>query len=134
MAAAQWISSTITESDMTMNIKPRMNYILDTIILVLLVIVMVSGLLLWQVVPDGGTRHWGVHAETSSAQTVLGLARTDIRSVHNWAGLLMGGLVLVHLLFHWKWIVCQTRRLLGLPIRPQRQLVSGRERGNKVLP
>lgn len=100
-----------------MSVKPRTNYLLDLIILALLLVVLLSGLLLWQVYPDGGARQRGTHRDVDSAGTVLGLARAEMRAVHDWAGLLMGALVVLHLVFHWKWIVCQTRRLLGLPAR-----------------
>lgn len=103
-----------------MTVKPRTNYILDGIILSLFVVVMLSGLLLWQIYPDGGTHYRGGRGQTAAVQTVMGIAKPDMRTLHNWAGVLMGVLVLIHLVFHWKWVVCQTRRLLGLPARPQR--------------
>lgn len=103
-----------------MTVKPRTNYLLDVIILALLVIVLLSGLLLWQVYPAGGARHRGAHDAADSAQALLGIERAEMRSLHDWAGLLMGALVGLHLLFHWKWIGCQTRRLLGRPARSQR--------------
>ncbi|MBN2304383.1 MAG: DUF4405 domain-containing protein [Anaerolineae bacterium] len=122
-----------------MTVKPRTNYILDMIILALFVAVLVSGLLLWQVYPGGGTRagvegqgrRQGNHqddytettttsSQTSQAETVLGITKPDMRTLHDWAGILMGVLVLIHVVFHWKWIVCQTRRLLGLPTHPPR--------------
>jgi hypothetical protein len=97
-----------------MTIKPRTNLIMDTIILVLLVAVLVSGLLVWLVYPQGGTRAGGrYNARSSAAEPVLGVDKHDMVAVHTWAGLGMGLLVLVHLAFHWKWITCQVGRLLG---------------------
>ncbi len=103
-----------------MTVKPRTNFILDMIILGLLLVVFVSGLLLWQVYPDGGTHYRGGRGEIGSSQAVIGLVRSDMRELHNWSGVLMGVLVVVHLLFHWKWLVCQTKRLLGLPTHARR--------------
>ncbi|MCZ7541063.1 MAG: hypothetical protein M5U29_14375 [Anaerolineae bacterium] len=42
-----------------------------------------------------------------------------MNDVHAWAGVIMGALVLVHVVFHWKWIVCQVGRLWSSP-RPAR--------------
>lgn len=97
-----------------MSVKPRTNFILDTIILVLFVVVLVSGVLLWQVYPEGQSRHQGRRAEVTPTETVMGLDRSDMRAVHDWAGVLMGVLVGVHLVFHWKWIVCQMKRLFRI--------------------
>ena len=35
----------------------------------------------------------------------------QISIVHDYAGLIMGSLVLVHLILHWKWIVVMTKNL-----------------------
>ena len=97
-----------------MTIKPRANLIVDTIILVLLVAVLVSGLLVWLVYPQGGTRAGRrYNAESTPAEPVLGIDKHDMVTVHTWAGLGMGLLVLIHLVFHWKWITCQVGRLFG---------------------
>lgn len=32
--------------------------------------------------------------------------------IHDWSGLLMGLLVLAHLILHWNWIVCMTKKKL----------------------
>ena len=103
-----------------MVVKPRTNYVMDIIILVLFVVVLASGLLLWQAYPESGTHHRGGRGDTAIEKSVLGIAKSDMRAVHDWAGVLMGVFVAVHLLFHWKWIVCQTRKALGLPLHPQR--------------
>lgn len=106
-----------------MSVKPRTNYILDALILVLFIVVMVSGLLLWFVYPHSGERAGqfsprgegrgarAAEVEETSAMTILGLSRHDMGTVHDWAGLAMGGLVLVHVVFHWKWVVCQTKQI-----------------------
>jgi len=38
-------------------------------------------------------------------------ART-ISRIHDWSGLVMGLLVLTHLILHWNWIVCMTKKKL----------------------
>jgi hypothetical protein len=42
----------------------------------------------------------------------LGLALTEWRDLHNWSGVLMLVGLILHLAWHWKWIVFTLRRLL----------------------
>jgi len=35
-----------------------------------------------------------------------------ISVLHDWSGVAMGLLVLTHLVLHWRWIVCMTKRLI----------------------
>ncbi len=37
----------------------------------------------------------------------------NVSMLHDWSGLIMGLLVLVHLVLHWKWIVSVTKQILG---------------------
>ncbi|MEW6580119.1 MAG: DUF4405 domain-containing protein [Chloroflexota bacterium] len=106
-----------------MTVKPRTNLALDAVILLLFVVTFVSGVLLWVVYPPGGGQRVGTGrgavAASADEMTLLGLNRHTMGEAHDWAGVIMGVLVLVHLVFHWKWIVCQVRRLWGGP-RPAR--------------
>ncbi len=103
-----------------MTVKPRIHLALDTVILALFVVVFVSGVLLWTVFPQGGGGNGrGAIAASANNFTLLGLDRHLMRDLHDWAGVLMGVGVLIHLLFHWKWVVCQVRRLWSSP-RPPR--------------
>lgn len=36
-----------------------------------------------------------------------------ITLIHDWSGLIMGLLVLVHIILHWKWIVAFTKKILA---------------------
>jgi hypothetical protein len=102
-----------------MTVKPRTNLALDTVILLLFLVVFISGLLLWVVYPPGGGQRVGTGrgaiAASESDMTLFGLDRHTMGEVHNWVGLIMGLGVIVHLVFHWKWIVCQVRRLWNRP-------------------
>ena len=33
----------------------------------------------------------------------------NISLIHDWSGIAMGVLVLIHLILHWNWIVCMTK-------------------------
>lgn len=106
-----------------MAVKPRTNLTLDAVILALFLVIFISGVLLWVVYPPGGGGRVGNGrgAVAASAEdfALLGLDRHSMNDVHAWAGVIMGALVLVHVVFHWKWIVCQVGRLWSSP-RPAR--------------
>ncbi len=90
-----------------MTVKPRTNLAIDTVIFVLFVVVMVSGLVMWLVLSGGyqGGRN------PAAAATFLMLARDTWKDLHIWAGLAMGGMVTLHLVLHLKWITCSIERL-----------------------
>jgi cytochrome b561 len=90
--------------------KPRTNFYLDVILFILMVIVLVSGLVLW--VDGGEGQHRGggwPNAGGNDAEQTLLLSRQDWKTLHLWLGLAVGVIILVHLVFHWKWIVCRLR-------------------------
>ena len=37
----------------------------------------------------------------------------QINTVHDWSGIILIYLVLMHLLFNWKWLVAMTKRIFG---------------------
>jgi uncharacterized iron-regulated membrane protein len=95
-------------------IKPKTQLIIDTIIFAAFVVVLVSGLVLF-FAGDGGGYQGGRNPEAQSI--ILLLTRHDWKDLHNQAGLVMGGLVVFHLFLHIPWIVCQAKRLFGVPLR-----------------
>lgn len=40
----------------------------------------------------------------------------EISVIHDWSGIAMGGLVMVHVMLHWKWIVTMTKKV-GFPYK-----------------
>ncbi|MFA5400101.1 MAG: DUF4405 domain-containing protein [Dehalococcoidia bacterium] len=82
--------------------KATMHYILDAIEGVILLLLVVSGFILWFALPEG----------TAAGTTVLFDRRTWIQ-VHQW--LAVGLLVFfsTHIITHWTWIVYMTRRYFG---------------------
>ena len=73
--------------------KSTRNYLLDVVMGILALIVAVSSVLLWVVFPRG-----------------FYAARTAWVFIHKWVGLVLGVAVLVHVAFHWKWLVRMTQR------------------------
>jgi hypothetical protein len=73
--------------------KGTRNYLLDVVMGILAFIVAVSSPLLWVVFPRG-----------------FYPARTAWMFIHKWVGLALGIAVLVHVAFHWRWLMRMTRR------------------------
>jgi len=81
--------------------KTKTNFWLDLTILTTFLITALTGLLLWVILPGGQGR----------GQTVLlGLTRSEWIDLHNWVGLALLAGVTLHLVLHWKWISCVSRR------------------------
>ena len=109
--------------------NPRVNLVLDTIILVLFLVALISGLLLnygYAHGSEGGVRNRGgrgAEAVTTSGGTdaILGITRAEMDTLHLYASLGTAALVGLHLVFHLNWIVCQLRRLFHLPLASAQQ-------------
>lgn len=82
--------------------KSKLNYIVDFLALISFVITAVSGVVL-KVMP-GGVRQGGL-------QEFFGIQKTVWLEIHDWAGILMIILVLIHLILHWNWFVCVTKNM-----------------------
>jgi hypothetical protein len=101
-----------------MSNKARVNYVLDAVIAVAFIISATSGLLLWLDGPGGyrGGRNPAYQA------TILSVSRAAWHDLHLWVSLVMMAGIGLHLLLHWRWIVCMTRDIL-LPRRRRTQEV-----------
>lgn len=90
-----------------MSSKVRVNYALDAVIAFAFVLAGLSGLA-FMVMGSGGYQG----GRNPAFQTaLLGLSRSTLSDVHALSGLVMTIGVLVHLAFHWDWIVCVTKRV-----------------------
>ena len=96
-----------------MSDKVRLNYVLDVVIVFAFILATASGLVFLWAGSGGyqGGRNPGFLTE------ILGLSRATWSDLHTWTGIVMIAGVLVHLLLHWNWIVCMSKRML----RPVRQ-------------
>jgi len=57
-------------------------------------------------------------ARPGFSTALLGISRETWSDLHTWASLVLIAGVVVHLVLHWKWIVCMTKQML--PSRPRR--------------
>ncbi|MBN2471527.1 MAG: DUF4405 domain-containing protein [Anaerolineae bacterium] len=128
-------------------VKPRVNLILDTLLLILFLLALISGLLLEYTYAHGNngagsTRSRGgrgpvIIQETTGVDQILGITRSEMDTIHLVSALAGGALVALHLVFHLKWIACQVRRLFtqsrSLPARhDQRPQVTTSARGRET--
>jgi hypothetical protein len=86
--------------------KGKRNYWLDVVMGLLALVLIVSSFLLWVVLPQG-----------YFPSRLLWLA------IHKWVGLALTVAALVHVAFHWRWLVRMTRwywtRVRGERVRPR---------------
>ena len=79
--------------------KGKLNYWIDVGLAITFIIAFVTGIIKW----PGLSLKLGINIKN------LNLAA--INRAHDRAGLIMGLLVFVHLILHWKWIVVMTKNL-----------------------
>ena len=80
--------------------KLKLNYFVDVGLAISFFICFITGLIKW----PGLIKIIGI-----SAYRVLHVG--NISMLHDWSGLIMGLLVLVHLVLHWGWIVSVTKSI-----------------------
>jgi len=84
--------------------KARINYYVDIIIAISFVLVALSGLILF----FAGSGGYQGGRNPRYARETLGFSRLLWKDLHDWGGIVMMGGVFLHLVLHWKWIVCMT--------------------------
>jgi hypothetical protein len=85
----------------------KLNYAIDVVIGLAFILSALSGLVLY-IAPSGyqGGRN------PDYLQPVLFLSRHAWNDLHTWSSMAMISGVGAHLVLHWNWMVCTTRRLL----------------------
>jgi hypothetical protein len=92
--------------------RTALNAIVDAVAYAGLIVLATTGLMLrWQMPPGSGGLHGmgsgsGAGAGSRPITVVWGLSRHDWGSIHYWIALGLMGLLAMHLVLHWKWIVC----------------------------
>ncbi len=91
--------------------KAKLNYLVDALIALAFLLSAGTGVL-FLFLGSGGYQG-GANAAFGS--TFLGLSRWVWSDLHTWASLIMISGVLLHVVLHWKWIVCVTRQVFARP-------------------
>jgi len=82
--------------------RSKLNALVDIFIFIPLLISAFSGIVLWQVLPEGTGFQGG--REVLDHQFFLGMPRHSWREVHHFSGLAFIILAIVHLILHWSFI------------------------------
>jgi hypothetical protein len=90
-----------------MKSKAYINYWIDVVIGIAFLLSIVSGLVLL-FAPSGGYQG-GRNA--GYGRTVLLLGHQTWNDLHTWSSIVMAAGVLGHLLLHWNWLICMTKKL-----------------------
>jgi hypothetical protein len=85
--------------------RTRTNYLIDLILTTLFFSVVGTGLFMYFFMPSGIPR--------GGQLVYIGLTKATWIWIHSRAGILMATLTVVHLILHWKWIVCTTKNFFG---------------------
>ncbi|MBN1793239.1 DUF4405 domain-containing protein [Candidatus Woesearchaeota archaeon] len=84
--------------------KTKLNYLIDALLAVSFIVTALTGLALFFFMPSG--------IPQGRYQAFLGISKTVWLAAHDLAGIIMILLSLIHLVLHWKWVVCMTRSFL----------------------
>ena len=76
--------------------RPQVNFIIDSIALCAFVFLTTTGILMRYILPPG----------SGHFTTIWGLDRHQWGTIHFWLSLVLFGVLALHLILHWKWIVC----------------------------
>jgi hypothetical protein len=82
--------------------RAQINVIVDILALISFSLSILSELVLFLVLPSGGEGFRG-GTDLIADQIFLNLSRADWRFFHNAASLIFAGLVVLHLLLHWRY-------------------------------
>ena len=93
--------------------KAKLNFVVDAMILVAFLAATVSGVVLLTM-PHGGYQGG---RNPYYGQAVLFLTRDGWNDVHVWGSLAMIVGIAVHVVLHWRWIVCMVKRFARLDER-----------------
>lgn len=103
---------------MTVLFRKIFNYFLDILLILSGFASTASSYIIWFVLPHGMGFHRSVThcvgggtGPTGNCESFLGYYRYTWIDIHNWTSVALFGIVLIHLLLHWSWIVETTRRI-----------------------
>ncbi len=87
--------------------KATRNYIIGLVMFVLALLEVISGFVLWLVLPRGGGYAGGKGGSVAEATFLW--SRDTWLGLHNWIAVALLVVVILHLVLHWRWIVYMTR-------------------------
>ena len=83
--------------------RPKTNYLIDALMVVSFLFVAVTGVILFLFFPSG--------IKQGAYQTFFGITKKTLLFIHNWGGILLGILILIHIFIHLNWFIYMTKNL-----------------------
>jgi hypothetical protein len=110
--------------------KNYINYILEVFLFVSILGIVISGYIVWFVLPRGVGAHGAPYCEVvgtgygslGNRWFVLGWPRYIWIEIHSWMGVALAAILLVHIFLHWKWIVETTKRVKNYVVGQMRRV------------
>ncbi len=100
--------------------RTTLNAIVDTIAFFPLLVVAITGIIIWLYLPRGLA--FGALGTVASHQTFLGIQRQIWLDVHTYLGLLFTALVAIHLILHWYYIKLLPQRFAKTATKKDRSM------------
>jgi hypothetical protein len=91
----------------------KQNYILFILMAVLSIIVVVSGFVIWLILPQGGEGFRGGGDGLVTRTEFLSLTRHEWVNLHDWVSVALLVIVVIHIIVHRKWLAYMTRKLIS---------------------
>jgi hypothetical protein len=95
--------------------KNYVNYFIDIVLALSVIVTLTSSFILWFVLPRGGGAHFYMCAQSGygfggNYYTVFDWPRYVWIDIHNWASVILLAIVLLHIVMHWSWILETAKR------------------------
>ncbi|MCL6581132.1 MAG: DUF4405 domain-containing protein [Firmicutes bacterium] len=89
--------------------RQRVLLLVSVLLLLVGAVSLYTGVVLQWLMPPGGAR--------SGWDWTPG-ARSNLRDIHTWSGIVLAGLSVIHVVLNWDWVINAVRRVLRQPDRP----------------
>lgn len=89
--------------------KPIINYIVDFLMTLSFIVTALTGLIIFFFLPSG--------VKQGSYQTFLGIIKGTWSVVHDWSGIVLIILIMVHFILHWNWLINITKIIFSNKIK-----------------
>ncbi|MDD4924373.1 MAG: DUF4405 domain-containing protein [Dehalococcoidales bacterium] len=104
------------------------NYFLDILLLLSIVLTIFSSYIIWFVLPRGTGLHGWQHCQLEgygggNIGIAFGLPRYTWVDIHNWAAVALLLIVILHVILHLKWFIQTTKKIVKGFVKPLWQLI-----------
>jgi hypothetical protein len=84
-------------------------YITAVILFLLFIFEVLSGCVIWLIIPRGGFDYYNMLA--GWGRTFWGLQRNVWADLHGWVAVTIAAIIIIHLILNWRWVVATTKNI-----------------------